>query len=128
MLLLIDVGNTTINIATSKDDVIDRNFKINTDLVKTSDEYYLSFKNIVNLDKVEDIFIASVVPQITQILMQLFRKFTKIEPLVLETGVKTGVSIVTDNPKGVGADIVATTAAVISKIKNNLIVDLGSGI
>ena len=126
MLLLIDVGNTTINIATSKDDVIYRNFKINTDLVKTSDEYYLSFKNIVNLDKVEDIFIASVVPQITQILMQLFRKFTKIEPLVLETGVKTGVSIVTDNPKEVGADIVATAAAVVSKTENTLIVDLGT--
>lgn len=126
MLLLIDVGNTTINIAITKDDQFINTFHISTDLVKTADEYYFSLKSLFDFDKISNVFIASVVPQITQILEVLFRKFTKIKPLLLETGIKTGVNVLTDNPKEVGADIIATAAAVISKTDNTLIVDLGT--
>lgn len=126
MLLLIDVGNTTINIALTKDYVILNTFKVNTDLVKTTDEYYFTLRNLINFDEINDVFIASVVPQITQILQVLFRKFTKLVPLILETGIKTGVNVLTDNPKEVGADIIATAAAVISKTENTLIIDLGT--
>lgn len=126
MLLLIDVGNTTINMAISDRKEILNTFKINTDLVKTSDEYHSSIKSLLDLTLIKEVFIASVVPQITQILFQLFNKFLKVTPMILETGFKTGVSVITDNPKEVGADIIATAAAVVSKTENTLIVDLGT--
>ena len=126
MLLIIDVGNTTINIGLTKNDEIIKTFKINTDLNKTTDEYYLSISQLFNLDDVTDVLIASVVPKITNILDVLVKKFLKINPLILGPGIKTGVSVKTDNPKEVGADIIATAAAVIDPLKQTLIVDLGT--
>lgn len=128
MLILFDVGNTTINVAVYNliKKNIQKTFKINTDLVKTTDEYYLSLNGFLNNYLISDIMIASVVPQITKILNNLAKKFYHIDALLLESGTKTGVKVITDNPKEVGADLIATAAAVTKPNTQSLIIDLGT--
>lgn len=126
MILLVDVGNTTINVSLVEDNKKILKFKLNTDLNKTCDEYYLDFKRFVNLDKIKDAVIASVVPNITNKLITLFKTHLNIEPLTIKQGTKTGIKINTDNPKEVGADLVATSAAVALNETPTLIIDLGT--
>jgi|SRR5690625_1706720 len=128
MILLIDVGNTTVNVSLNDDNKQIKTFKLNTDLNKTCDEYYIDFKKFINLDNVKDCIIASVVPNITNKLITLFNTHLNIDPITIKQGVKTGVKINTDNPKEVGADLVATAAAVVNSDKSTLIIDLGTAI
>lgn len=126
MILLIDVGNTTVNVSLNDNGNQVVTFKLNTDLNKTCDEYYLDLKKFINLKEVKDVVMASVVPNITNKFITLFTTHLNIKPLTIKQGTKTGVKINTDNPKEVGADLVATAAAVIDNNKPTLIIDLGT--
>lgn len=123
-ILLIDVGNTTINIATYRDDKLLKNFKLNTDTSKTSDEYYLDLNKFYDLTNIKDVVIASVVPYITNELVTLFKNHLNIDPILLQPKTKTGVNIIADNPREVGADLIAGAASLDNK--SYLIIDLGT--
>lgn len=126
MIMLVDVGNTTIGIAVYKENKITDTFKLNTNIKKTADEYYIDIKHLIDLSKITDIVISSVVPIVTRALVEISEKFLKITPLVIQPKTKTGINVNTDNPKEVGADIIAVAAALINKDKPQLIVDLGT--
>ena len=125
MLLLFDVGNTNICIATCENDVIDESITRITTLVnRSSDEYFLILKEMIELNKVKNVAISSVVPDVTNILKEMCIKHLNINPLILGPGVKTGVKIVADNPREVGADLICDVAGV--KDEEALIIDLGT--
>lgn len=124
-IVLIDIGNTTINIGLFNKDQVVKSFKLNTDLNKTCDEYYLDIKRLINLENIDDVIIASVVPYVTNELVNLFNNHTNIDPVLVQPKVKTGVKIKADNPREVGADLVAAAAGLNNK-KNYLIIDLGT--
>jgi len=127
MILLIDVGNTTINMAVSDGEKLFKTAMINTNLNKTSDEYYMDLRVIFELDQIKNVIISSVVPVVTKELVELSKKHLNIEPITIEPPIKTGVRVNTDNPKEVGADLIAVAAAVINNDnKSYLIVDLGT--
>src|SRR5690554_238950 len=127
MILLIDVGNTTINMAVSDGEKLFKTAMINTNLNKTSDEYYMDLRVIFELDALPILIISSVVPVVTKELVELSKKHLNIEPITIEPPIKTGVRVNTDNPKEVGADLIAVAAAVINNDnKSYLIVDLGT--
>lgn len=125
MLLLFDVGNTNICIARYENDVLhDSITRITTLLNRSSDEYYLIIREMINLDNVDGVAISSVVPEVTTILNEMCTKHLKVEPLILGPKVKTGISIIADNPREVGADLICDVAGVFDE--EALIVDLGT--
>lgn len=132
MLLVIDIGNTNITIGIYKEDKLLKSFRMTTKMDRTSDEYgvvLLNFLNMANL-KVEDIdgvIVASVVPKMMHSFMNAINYYIKKEPLVVGAGIKTGISIRTDNPKEVGADrIVDIVGAVAEYGTNCIVVDFGT--
>lgn len=134
MLLVIDVGNSNIVFGVYKGKELIYDWRISTDKEKTSDEYGLTFEQIFNYhkistDEIEDIIISSVVPNLMHTLPNMSRKYFGKEPIVIGPGVKTGMNILYDNPKEVGADRIVNSVAAFEKYGGPLIVvDIGTAI
>ncbi len=124
MILLLDIGNTNITIGLVKDDKIVQTYRLNSFTNKTSDEYYLLFKEIINLKEITNVAISSVVPQITYVINELFMKYTNSKILILEAKIKTGIMVKADNPKEVGADLICDAKGLLGE--EALIIDLGT--
>ncbi len=115
MLLTIDAGNTNITIGVFDQDKLVGSFRVTTKINRTSDEFGIVFKEILkanNLDanQVRDVIIASVVPNIMHSLTSAIIKYFKITPIIIEAGIKTGIRILTENPKQLGADRIVDAA------------------
>lgn len=116
MILTIDVGNTNITVGIFKGDDIKASFRITTKMPRTSDEYGMILTNLVeknnfDVDKIEDAIIASVVPNVMHSLEGAIIKYFNIKPIIIEPGIKTGIRIVTENPRQIGADRIVDAAA-----------------
>lgn len=128
MILLYDVGNTTVGMALSDGTSILETYKLNTDVQKTADEYWIQMRSLVSASSIDHIAISSVVPRITEALVEIAKKHFKIDPLIVGPGVKTGLNVKTDHPREVGADLICDAVAVENDIVPTLIVDLGTAI
>lgn len=128
MILLFDVGNTTVGFGISDGVSILETYKLNTEVQKTADEYWIQMRSLIPVEKIESIAISSVVPRITEKLKEIAEKHFKIEPLIIGPGVKTGLNVKTDHPREVGADLICDAVAVESDDKPTLVVDLGTAI
>ena len=133
MLLVFDVGNTNMVLGIYKDKKLIKDWRINTDKEKTSDEYGMLISNLfkyddVNMDDIEDVIISSVVPNVMHSLENFCINYCNKKPLVVGPGIKTGLNIKYDNPKQVGADRIVNAVAGIEKYGYPLIlVDFGTG-
>ncbi len=127
MLLLIDVGNTNIKLAIGNSEKIINKFYISSRKDITSDELYFEFKKFINFDEINGVSISSVIPAITSKLVEMIEKNTRFMPCVLQPGKKTKVKVKSDNPKEVGADLIAGCIGASVKYKETcLIIDLGT--
>jgi len=118
MLLAIDIGNTNLTLGLYDGEQRGPNWRLATDHARMPDEYGLQFLGLLEHAKCgEDcltgIVVASVVPQLTARVVQACQEYLKIDPLVVDTGVKTGIRIRYEDPKAVGADRVADAVAVM---------------
>lgn len=116
MLLVIDVGNTNITLGVFKKEELLGTFRMTTKLPRTSDEYGIMLKELVErqgiLSKdIHAVIIASVVPDIMHSLGSAMIKYFGIKPIIVSAGIKTGIRIVTENPKQVGADRIVDAVA-----------------
>lgn len=116
MLLAIDIGNTNIAFGVFDGETLRATWSVATDINKTADEYAVLLLNLLPreglaLSDIDHVGIACVVPPLLTIFDELSQRYFKIPPLIVGPGVKTGVSICTDNPREVGADRVVNTAA-----------------
>ena len=126
MILLVDVGNSNIVFAVAKDNKIEKTFRLKTFIDKTSDEYYLLIKTMLDAYNIEDVIISSVVPIITSALKKLFKSYYNIDSKIVGPGVKTGIQLKVDDPKTVGADIICDCAGAMKNSSEAIIVDLGT--
>ena len=132
MLLAIDIGNTNIVIGGIEDDQIRFEARIATDHIKTSDQYGVEIKNLLDffgvpLSQVEDCIISSVVPPVFNSVRTGLVKLTGLTPMVVGPGIKTGRNIRMDDPSSVGSDrIVIAVAALLEYAPPLLLVDLGT--
>lgn len=126
MILLVDIGNTNIVLGFAEQEKVIDTYRIKTDLNRTADEYYVLIKPILGQYKIDDIIISSVVPVITSALKKAVLKQTKLEPMILGPGVKTGVQLKVDDPKTVGADIICDVAGIKGLADEAIIIDLGT--
>jgi type III pantothenate kinase len=117
MLLAIDIGNTNITFGVYKQDELKAAWRLGTAHKRMPDEYGLQFLGMLenrgfSLEQINGSVLASVVPPLTSTILQAVSQYLGLQPLVLDTGVKTGVHIKYEDPKAVGADRVADAAAV----------------
>ncbi len=116
MLLVIDIGNTNITSGVFRGEELLGTFRMMTKLPRTSDEYGIMLKGLVEHQGVlstdiEAAIVASVVPDIMHSFGSAMIKYFGIRPMVVSAGIKTGIRIVTENPKQVGADRIVDAVA-----------------
>ncbi|HEX9922918.1 MAG TPA: type III pantothenate kinase, partial [Anaerolineae bacterium] len=117
MLLTIDIGNTNITFGVFNDsEALEYHWRIKTDRERLADEYGIMMLGLMrheglNFDQIRGVAMASVVPPLTQVFVEMVERFIKRTPLVVEAGVKTGVQIRYDSPRDVGADRIVDAAA-----------------
>ena len=132
MLLAIDIGNSNIVIGGIENDQIKFEARIATDRIKTSDQYGVEIKNILNLfevspQQVEDCIISSVVPPVFNAVRTGVIKLTGLTPMVVGPGIKTGLNIQMDNPASVGSDLIVAAVAALQEYQAPLmLIDMGT--
>lgn len=109
MLLTIDVGNTNITFGIFDKKTLITTFRMTTKQLRTSDEYGISIidmleRNQIAGKEVQDVIIASVVPNVMHSLTSAIIKYLNITPIIVGPGTKTGIRVVTENPKQIGSD------------------------
>lgn len=132
MILVVDIGNSNVVIGGVEGERILFEARLRTEATKTSDEYCIDLKSILDIYKVdpamiEGSIIASVVPQVLNTFQTAIIKLTGKKALVVGPGLKTGLNIAIDNPSQTGADLVVGCVASLREHKPPMIViDMGT--
>ncbi|MBE6923688.1 MAG: type III pantothenate kinase [Ruminococcaceae bacterium] len=132
MLLAIDIGNTNLVIGCLKDDKILFKARIATDRTRTSDQYGVEIKNMieafgVSVGDISDCIISSVVPPVFNSVKTGVIKIIGKQPMVVGPGLKTGLNIHMDVPSQVGSDRIVIAVAALAEYKAPLILmDMGT--
>ena len=132
MILAVDIGNSNIVLGGMEDMDIVFEARIRTDATKTSDEYCIDLKNILDIydirrEQIEGAIIASVVPQVLNSIKTAVKKLTGKNALVVGPGLRTGLNIKVENPNQVGADLVVGAVAALRSFQPPMIViDMGT--
>jgi type III pantothenate kinase len=118
MLLTIDIGNTNVTLGLYEGDKLGAHWRLATDHNRMPDEYGLQVLGLLqhaqkSLKDITGISLASVVPPLTGRVIQACREYLKQEPLVVDTGIKTGIKVRYEDPKAVGADRICDAVAVM---------------
>ena len=132
MILAIDIGNTNIVLGCMEHDRILVEARMATDLLKTSDQYCVELKNLLNLYEVdlqaiEGVIISSVVPPVLNSCRTAVRKLTGKTPMIVGPGIRTGLNIQMENPAQIGSDLIVAAVAALSCFEPPLIIiDMGT--
>jgi type III pantothenate kinase len=133
MLLAIDVGNTQTVVGLFNGTELADHWRIATDAHRTSDELALMIQQFLGFhgfsfdDAVTGVAVSSVVPRVTAELRQMTQRYFGLPALVVEPGVRTGMPILYDNPKEVGADRIANAVGAFDMFGGPvLVVDFGT--
>lgn len=132
MLMTIDVGNTNITVGVFDHDDLKSTFRLTTKTPRTSDElgmvlWTLLSTRLTDSTQIHDVIISSVVPKVMHALEGAVIKYFRCQPVIIGPGVKTGVSVNSENPKEVGADrIVNVSAAYHIYHRACLVIDFGT--
>lgn len=132
MLIAFDIGNTNTVIGVYQGDEALAHWRISSDQHKTADEYGLIVCQLfgqakIDVDKINEAIISSVVPNITGNIEKMVENYLKVKPLIVGAGIKTGLMIRYENPKEVGADRIVNAVAGIEKYGAPLVlVDFGT--
>jgi type III pantothenate kinase len=118
LLLALDVGNTNVTIGIFDGPDVRATWRIATDLERLPDEYAVTILGLLRTERIEpdaitEAIMASVVPDLAPVFEQLCRRYFGVDPLVVDTGTRTGVRIVYDNPREVGADRIVDVVAAL---------------
>jgi type III pantothenate kinase len=112
MLLTVDVGNTNTVLGIFEGDTLSHSWRVKTDPRDTADELWLQYRSLIEGHDLSGIAICSTVPaSLRELRTMLKRYFSDIPTTIIEPGVKTGVPLVVDNPKEIGADRIVNTLA-----------------
>jgi len=132
MLLAFDIGNSNTVLGVFRDGELITNWRIETDLNKSADEYGMLVSQLfayekLKMEDVDDVIISTVVPSVLYTVQHMSLKYFNRKPIVVESGVKTGLVIKYDNPKQVGADRIVNAVAAFHKYGGPLIIiDFGT--
>ena len=129
MLLTIDVGNTNTVMGMFDGQDLTASWRIKTDARDTADEIALTFRGLLEPHPpITGIALCSTVPSVLrEMRIMLARYFSSTETVIVEPGIKTGVPVLTDNPKEVGTDRIVNTVAAFALYGGpSIVVDFGT--
>lgn len=132
MLLAVDVGNTHIVLGLYDGARLVHDFRIETAKGRTTDEYHVLLHNLLQITGVKSrevtaSILASVVPSLTDVFVEAIDRAFDHEMLVVGPGIKTGMPILYENPREVGADRIVNAVAAYERVHREVIVvDFGT--
>lgn len=132
MLLAIDIGNTNTVIGVFRDSELVDHLRIESRRAATEDEYgalvtTLLERRGLTVATTKHAIIASVVPPLTDVFAALCRRWLEVEPLVVGPGVRTGMPILYEQPREVGADRIVNAIAAFARVgRETIVVDFGT--
>ena len=132
MILVIDVGNTNITFGVYREKELITTFRMTSRLLRTSDEYGIEIREMLKSNQVEPkrlsgAIIASVVPNVMHALTGGVRRYLKLDPVIVGSGIKTGIRITSENPKEIGPDRIVDVVAAYEKYGGPvLVLDVGT--
>jgi type III pantothenate kinase len=132
MLLAIDVGNTCTLLGVFEQDQLKAHWRVQTNPDRTVDEYAVLCEQLFALKGLSkgDIdagILACVVPPLQDVLVATMADHLELKPVVVGPGIRTGMPILMDNPKEVGADRIVNAVAAYEKVKSAcIVVDFGT--
>lgn len=132
MLFVIDVGNTNINYGVYDGEKLVASFRMMSKMPRTSDEYGVMIlgmldNNKVSADDIDGTIIVTVVPNVMHALTSAVIKYIKTTPVIVGPGVKTGIKIVTENPREIGPDRIVDAVGAYEKYGGPILVmDFGT--
>lgn len=132
MILVIDVGNTNMTLGVYEGQSLKATFRMMTKTPRTSDEYGVMIMQLlqnsgIGAADLEGSIVASVVPDVMHSLMGALVRYTKTRPMNVGPGVKTGIRIITEDPRAIGADRIVDAVAAYEKYGGPvLVLDFGT--
>ena len=112
MLLTIDVGNTNTVLGTFLGEDLVHSWRVKTDPRSTADELWLQMRALVEGIDITGLSICSTVPAtLREMRTMIAQYFSETPTTIVEPGIKTGVPLLVDNPKEIGADRIVNTLA-----------------
>jgi type III pantothenate kinase len=130
MLLTIDVGNTNTVLGIFNKDKLEQSWRVKTDPRDTADELWLQYSALVKGFDITGVAICSTVPAVLREVRKLIDEhYSDIKTTIIEPGVKTGVPLLVDNPKEIGADRIVNSLAAFTLYGSDgpsIVVDFGT--
>ena len=130
MLLAIDVGNTNTVLGVFNKDKLEQSWRVKTDPRDTADELWLQYSALVDGFDITGVAICSTVPAVLREIRKLIDEhYSDINTTIIEPGVKTGVPLLVDNPKEIGADRIVNSLAAFTLCGSDgpaIVVDFGT--
>ena len=130
MLLAIDVGNTNTVLGVFNKDKLEQSWRVKTDPRDTADELWLQYSALVDGFDITGVAICSTVPAVLREIRKLIDEhYSDINTTIIEPGVKTGVPLLVDNPKEIGADRIVNSLAAFTLYGSGgpaIVVDFGT--
>ncbi len=132
MLLAVDVGNTNTVLGVFQGKTLRQHWRVETSHTRTADEYGSQLRQLFALDgldpaQVKAVVVSSVVPPLANTLARMGERWFGVSPLFVGPGVKTGMPILYEDPREVGADRVVNAVAAWEKWHCGLlVVDFGT--
>ena len=116
MLLAVDIGNTNVTLGVFRGDQLTATFRLATDAQRTADEYQVLLTSMLSQSgmsagDISSVALCSSVPPLVYTFRELSKKYLHREPLVVGAGIKTGVRVLYENPREVGADRITDAVA-----------------
>ncbi len=132
MLLAVDVGNTNTVLGAFEGKALRQHWRVETSHSRTADEYGVQVRQLFEaggLDPaaVDAVVVSSVVPPLASTLERMSERYFHVKPLFVGPGVKTGMPILYDNPREVGADRIVNAVAAWERWRCGIVVvDFGT--
>ena len=132
MLLAVNVNNTYTKIGVYEGTRLALNWRLQTDPGRTADEYGVLLLGLFEAagalaSAIDAVIVSSVVPPMTPVIDELSRKYFRQEPVLVGPGIRTGMSILMENPKEVGADRIVNAVAGYDRTRSAcIVVDFGT--
>ena len=132
MLLTIDVGNTNIVYGLFQESRLRHQFRVESARGRTADEYAVQLRALLDMHSVDRgsvqaAIIACVVPSLTEPMIGLVKRAFGRDAMIVGPGIRTGMAILIENPREVGADRIADAVAGYDRAKwGVIVVDFGT--
>lgn len=116
MILCIDIGNTNIKYGVFDGERLVASFRVASKRSSTADEYGVIVRDLllsaaIDRDMIDGIIMSSVIPQLNYTMEHMCEYYLGRKPLVVGPGIKTGINLIVDNPREVGADRIVNSVA-----------------